>query len=168
MNAVVWDRGPRVYFYSNLSLEVRKNSIDLKIWDQKAEIRNFSGKLLFFWLGTHEAHTWGTFVDDIAKKSPFSNDGRFVWWGIRTLIFGTRDVHYPDYAPLKGNCDSTHRGSPMLYRHQQICPILGDVSKIWNFPNLQKTPESSQNELCGWARVQNGSPESTDSKKSIF
>ena len=24
---------------------------------------------------------------------------------------------------LKGNCDSTHRGSPMAYRHQQICPI---------------------------------------------
>ena len=56
MNAVIWVLGPRSYFYSNLSLEVRKNSIDLKIWDQKAEIRNFSGKLLFFWLGTHEAH----------------------------------------------------------------------------------------------------------------
>ena len=69
---------------------------------------------------------------------------------------------------LKRNCDSTHRGSPMPYRHQQICPMLGDVSKILNFSNLQKTPESSQNELWGYSRVQNGSPGSTDSKQSIF
>ena len=95
-------------------------------------------------MSTHEAH-----LLMISKnKAYFGMMGGFDGEASE-LPYLARETFINGTIPLKGNCDSTHRGSPMLYRHQQICPILGDVSKILKFSNLQKTPESSQNELWG-------------------
>jgi len=89
----------------------------------------FSENYYFFdWahmMGTHEAHL----LMISQKKADFQMMGGLCG-EVSKLSYLAQETFINDtIVPYKGNCDGTHRGSPMLYRHQQICPILGDVSK---------------------------------------